>query len=135
MTEIRTSEKLDDETLAKLILKIRDDRILVRKEPTLKAMVAAGLVLPDDVREDQFEQSPFFVGRVVMCGPGMAVQGLPGQTYEMDVKPGDRITFHKAAHDQLFLNGERFLVIGNRDVSMVISDDAEVVQVVMKRNS
>ncbi len=130
----KSGEKLDQATLHTFIKSIRDDRIIVRPETPLKA-ISQMLAMPDGVREDQFEESPFRVGRVLMCGPGMGVQGDPDKLYPMDVKPGDRILHHKAARDRIFLNGEILLVIGNRDVSMVIGDYAEFVQVIHKKGA
>lgn len=130
MSDIRHSQTLTEEQLDALIVRIRDDRIILRPEAKKKAIVQ-DIVIPENVQEDQFEVSPFLVGRVVRCGPGMGCAD-PDKRHQMDVSPGERIVHHKAAGDELFLNGERFLVIGNRDVLMVITDDAELVQVVGK---
>lgn len=124
--------KLSSDDLAHLIKYIRDDRILVRPEPMIQQTLGGGLVLPDSVMDEKRAISPFLVGRVVAVGPGAAVEGDPEARYPMEVKPGDRIVHHKAAKDMIFINGEGFIVMGNRDVSFIIDDEAEIVQLVIK---
>ena len=118
--------------LAEHIHLIRDDRILVRPEPMKQQVLGGGLMLPDSMMKEERALSQFRTGYVVACGPGMGVQGDPDKRYPMEVKPGDRIVHHKAARDTIFINGEGFLLIGNRDVSLVISEDVDIVQIVIK---
>ena len=133
---MRTATELSQADLEELVLYIRDDRIILKAEKPIKAIVE-GLVLPDSVKDDQFDESPFYAGRVMMVGPGMAVQGDPEKRYPMEVQPGDRVLYHKAAaeRNRLFIQGNILHVIGNRDISMKISEEAEVVQVIHKRGT
>ncbi len=115
-------------------LQLLHDRILVKPEPLVKT-TPGGLELPESAAD--ISQSPFRVGTVCSVGPGMILEntiqnpGIGEVSYLrtlIEVNVGDRVVHHMRAGDTLFVNGEKFLLMGNRDVTAVIGPDVTISQ-------
>lgn len=88
------------------------DHIIVKAmsdEQTTKS----GIVLPDTADKQRSEK-----GEVIAIGPGKMTDA--GKRLEMSVKKGDKVIFKKYAPDQIKIDKEEFLIIGESDVLAVI---------------
>ena len=87
------------------------DRLVVKAAPN-EEKTKGGLVLPDTVKEKPVE------GVVVAAGQGKVLDN--GTRQQMEVKVGDKVIYSKYSGTEVKLDGETFLVIGERDVLAVI---------------
>lgn len=92
-------------------LKPLGDRLVV-KAAANEEMTKGGLVLPDTVKEKPVE------GVVVAAGLGKVLDN--GTRQPMEVKVGDKVIYSKYSGTEVKLDGESYLVIGERDVLAVI---------------
>lgn len=92
-------------------LKPLADRLVIKANES-EEMTKGGLVLPDTAKEKPVE------GEVVAVGIGKLADD--GKRIPMEVKVGDKVIFSKYSGTEVKLDGETFLVIGERDVLAVI---------------
>ncbi len=92
-------------------LKPLADRLVIKASES-EEMTKGGLVLPDTAKEKPVE------GEVVAVGVGKLADD--GKRIPMEVKVGDKVIFSKYSGTEVKLDGETFLVIGERDVLAVI---------------
>lgn len=72
-----------------------------------------GIVLPETVEKEKKER-----GKIIAIGPGKLLEN--GQRAQMSVKVGDVIIFKKYAADDLEIDKEKFLVVGEEDIIGII---------------
>ncbi len=88
------------------------DRVILA--PLAKeAKTEGGILLPDTIDNKQPEQ-----GKVVAAGPGKLRDD--GTRVEMSIKIGDTVIFKKYASDEIKVDGETFLVVGESDLVAVV---------------
>ncbi len=92
-------------------LKPLADRLVIKASES-EEMTKGGLVLPDTAKEKPVE------GEVIAVGVGKLADD--GKRIPMEVKVGDKVIFSKYSGTEVKLDGETFLVIGERDVLAVI---------------
>ena len=92
-------------------LKPLADRIVV-KVVNGEEKTKSGLYLPDTAQEKPQE------GEVIAVGNGRVLDN--GQKMPLEVKVGDRIIFSKYSGTEIKLEGEKFVIISERDVLAVI---------------
>lgn len=88
------------------------DKIVVKAEPN-EEITKGGLVLPETVKEKPVE------GTVVAVGPGKVLDN--GTRQIMDVAVNDRVIYSKYSGTEVKLDGEKYLIISERDVLAVIT--------------
>ncbi len=76
---------------------------------------AGGVFLPDTAKEKPQE------GRVLAVGTGRTLEN--GTKLSMDVKVGDRIIYSKYSGSEVKLEGKEVLIISEKDVLAVMSDE------------
>jgi chaperonin GroES len=95
-------------------LKPLGDRVVVEHvEQADKS--AGGVFLPDTAKEKPQE------GRVLAVGSGRTLDN--GTKLAMDVKAGDRIIYSKYSGSEIKLEGKEYLIISEKDVLAVFSDE------------
>lgn len=92
-------------------IKVLGARIVVKIEEE-SDKTASGLFIVQDHKEPKFE------GEVVATGGGARLEN--GNTMPMDVAVGDRIIYSRMAGVPVTYNGEKLLVINERDVIAII---------------
>ena len=92
-------------------LKPLADRLVIKASES-EEMTKGGLVLPDTAKEKPVE------GEVIAVGVGKLADD--GKRIPMEVKVGDKVIFSKYSGTEVKLDGETFLVIGERDVLAVV---------------
>ena len=92
-------------------LKPLADRLVIKASES-EEMTKGGLVLPDTAKEKPVE------GKVIAVGVGKLADD--GKRIPMEVKVGDMVIFSKYSGTEVKLDGETYLVIGERDVLAVI---------------
>ena len=95
-------------------LKPLGDRVVVEHVEQAEKS-AGGVFLPDTAKEKPQE------GRVLAVGTGRTLDN--GTKLPMDVKPGDRIIYSKYSGSEIKLEGKEYLIISEKDVLAVISDE------------
>ncbi len=88
------------------------DHIIV-KAISDEATTKSGIVLPETADKQRSEK-----GEVIAIGPGKMTDA--GKRLDMSVKKGDKVIFKKYAPDQVKIDKEEFLIIGESDVLAVI---------------
>lgn len=87
------------------------DNVVV-KPASQEDMTASGLVLPQTTEEKPMQ------GEVVAAGPGKLTKD--GSRSPMSVKVGDRVLFTKYAPDEVEIDGEEYLVVGEDKILGII---------------
>ena len=88
------------------------DRVIV-KPLNAEEVTASGIVLPDTVDKEKPEQ-----GEVIAVGPGKRLDN--GDIAPMSISVGDKVVFRKYSPDEIKLNDEEVLVIGESDIVGII---------------
>lgn len=88
------------------------DRVIV-KPLGQEEITKSGIVLPDTVDKEKPEQ-----GEVIAVGPGKRLEN--GEIAPVSVKVGDKIVFRKYSPDEIKVDGEEVLVIGESDIVGII---------------
>lgn len=92
------------------------DRLIVRKDDT-PAMTPGGLHIPESVRTKDENRSLF--AEVIAVGPGRTLKN--GSVRPVEVKPGDRVLYHRDAGWDLHLDGDpRLMMLEEKDVLGVV---------------
>jgi len=74
----------------------------------------SGLVLPETREKDRPEK-----GEIIACGPGKTLEN--GQILAMSVKIGDQVLFKKYSADEIKIDDEEYLVLGENDIVAIIN--------------
>jgi chaperonin GroES len=74
-----------------------------------------GVILPDTAKEKPQE------GRVLAVGTGRTLDN--GTKLPMDVKPGDRVIYSKYSGSEVKIEGKDYLIISEKDILAVVSDE------------
>jgi chaperonin GroES len=95
-------------------LKPLGDRVVVEhvEQPDKSS---GGVFLPDTAKEKPQE------GRVLAVGSGRTLDN--GTKLAMDVKAGDRIIYSKYSGSEIKLEGKEYLIISEKDVLAVMTDE------------
>ena len=88
------------------------DRVIV-KALAEDEVTASGIVLPDTVDKEKPEQ-----GEVIAIGTGKRLDS--GEISPMSVKVGDKVVFRKYSADEVKVDGEEVLVVGEDDIVGII---------------
>lgn len=86
---------------------------LIVKAMSDEQATKGGIILPETADKERSEK-----GEVIAVGPGKMTDA--GTRLEMSVKKGDKVIFKKYAPDQIKIDKEEFLIIGESDVLAVI---------------
>ena len=84
------------------------DRVIV-KPLGREEMTASGIILPDTVDKEKPES-----GEIIAVGPGKRLES--GEIAPMSVKVGDKVVFRKYSPDEITVDEEEVLVIGESDI-------------------
>ena len=93
-------------------LKPLHDHVIV-KPVTADEVTKSGIVLPDTIDKDRPER-----GEVIAIGSGKLASD--GKRAPMSVKVGDVVMFKKYSPDEVKIDGDKFLVISESDIMLVI---------------
>ena len=90
-----------------------NDNLIVR--PLMQeTQTASGIFIPDSGEKKPGQ------GEVIAVGPGSKKDD--GTQVSMTVKVGDRILFRKYSPDEFEINGDKVLVLSEKDVSAIINN-------------
>lgn len=95
-------------------LKPLGDRVVVEHVEQADK-TAGGVFLPDTAKEKPQE------GRVLAVGTGRTLDN--GTKLSMDVKPGDKIIYSKYSGSEIKVDGKEYLIISEKDVLAVFTDE------------
>ena len=87
------------------------DRILVRRFEEAET-VRGGIIIPDSAKEKPQ------AGEVIAVGKGRTNE--KGETFALDVKPGDHVLFGKYGGQPITFDGEDYLIFEEREVYGII---------------
>lgn len=87
---------------------------VVVKPITEDEVTKSGIVLPDTVDKERPEK-----GEVVAVGEGRLLDN--GQRAPMGVKKGDVVMFKKYSPDEIKVDDEDYLIVGEQDILAVLS--------------
>lgn len=93
-----------------------DNIVLIEAE---EGATAGGIILANHKQH---------VGKVLAVGPGIWYTGADGKSYRrpVDVEVGDRVIFSWRAGMEERVDGRDVLVMRDKDIEMVIPDDAAI---------
>ncbi|MDQ6826315.1 MAG: co-chaperone GroES [Candidatus Eremiobacteraeota bacterium] len=95
-------------------LKPLGDRVVVEHVEQAEKTVG-GVFLPDTAKEKPQE------GKVLAVGSGRTLDN--GTKLSMDVKPGDRVIYSKYSGSEVKIEGKEVLIISEKDVLAVMTDE------------
>ncbi len=87
------------------------DRVVIKVLPN-EETTKSGIVIPDTAKEKPQE------GEVVAVGSGRILEN--GQKVELEVKVGDRVFYSKYAGTEIKLDGQEYLILGERDLLGIV---------------
>jgi len=90
-----------------------NDKVLIRRLES-EDKTAGGIFLPDQAKEKPKQ------GIVEAVGEGKRLED--GTRAEFQVKPGDRVLFSSYAGNEVKIDGEEYLVMGEEDILAVVSE-------------
>ncbi len=93
------------------MLKPLGDRVVIRVLEQ-EEKTASGIFLPDTAKEKTSQ------GEVVAVGPGKLQDD--GKRVALDVKVGDKIIFSKYAGTEVKFEGQKYLIVSERDILAII---------------
>ncbi|MGN0947682.1 co-chaperone GroES [Megasphaera sp.] len=93
------------------MLKPLGDRVVIRVLEQ-EEKTASGIFLPDTAKEKPSQ------GEVVAVGPGKLQDD--GKRVALDVKVGDKIIFSKYAGTEVKFEGQKYLIVSERDILAII---------------
>jgi chaperonin GroES len=100
--------------MSKQILEPLGDRILV-KQTNAKEKTAGGLIIPGVAQQKPKEAT------VVAVGPGKRLES--GEIIPIQVKPGDQIIFAHYAGQEVEIDNETFLLLGQEEVLARVKEE------------
>ena len=89
------------------------DRVVVEPTPR-EEMTKSGIVLPDTAKEKPQE------GKVIAVGPGAFDND--GKRVPIDVQTGDKVLYAKYAGTEFKIDGDEYLIVGQKDILAVVQD-------------
>jgi len=89
------------------------DRVVI-KALEREEMTKSGIVLPDTAKEKPQE------GRVIAVGTGKVLDN--GTRIPLEVQVGQKVIFSKYAGTEIKVDGEDFMILGERDVLAVVAE-------------
>jgi len=92
-------------------LKPLHDNVVV-KPASADEVTKSGIVLPETSKERPER------GEVVAVGPGKRMEN--GQTAPMSVKIGDKVMFKKYSPDEIKIDNEEYLLVGENDILAIM---------------
>ena len=98
--------------MSDLKFKPLSDRIVI-KPAEAEEKTAAGIILPDTVKEKPVE------GTVVAVGPGKVAED--GKVIKLEVKVGDKVLYGKYSGTEVSINNEEYLIMRESDVFGILS--------------
>lgn len=107
--EIDSVDNYMEETMATktVTLKPLHDRIVVEAEPR-EEKTAGGIILPDTAQEKPM------IGVVAAVGTGKVLEN--GTVIPLEVKVGDKVLYGKYAGTEVKVDGEKFLIMQEREL-------------------
>ncbi|MBC3536194.1 co-chaperone GroES [Megasphaera hominis] len=93
------------------MLKPLGDRVVIRVLEQ-EEKTASGIFLPDTAKEKPCE------GEIVAAGPGKLQED--GSRVALDVKAGDKVIFSKYAGTEVKYEGEKLLIVSERDILAIL---------------
>lgn len=93
------------------MLKPLGDRVVIRVLEQ-EEKTASGIYLPDTAKEKPSQ------GEVIAVGPGKVADD--GKRVALDVKAGDKIIFSKYAGTEVKFDGQKYLIVSERDILAVV---------------
>jgi len=93
-------------------LKPLHDNVVV-KAITENEVTKSGIVIPETIDKEKPEK-----GEIVAVGPGKLLEN--GQRAPISVKIGDKVMFKKYSPDEIKIDGEEYLVIGESDIIAIL---------------
>ena len=94
-------------------LKPLNDNIIVRPL-MVETQTSSGIYIPDSGEKKPGQ------GEVIAVGPGLTKDD--GSIKEMSVSVGDKLLFRKYSPDDFEINGEKVLVLSEKDVLAIITN-------------
>lgn len=96
-------------------MKIRplQDRLVVKRTEEATT-TKGGIIIPDTAKEKPAE------GKVVAVGKGRVADD--GKLIPMEVKVGDRVLFSKYGGNEVKIDGEEYLIMGQDDIYGVVEE-------------
>ncbi len=92
-------------------LKPLHDNVVV-KPMSADEVTKSGIVLPETSKERPER------GEVVAIGPGKRMES--GQVAPMSIKVGDKVMFKKYSPDEIKIDNEEFLLLGESDILAIL---------------
>jgi chaperonin GroES len=89
------------------------DRVVIEPTPR-EEMTKSGIVLPDTAKEKPQE------GQVIAVGPGAFDND--GKRVPIDVQTGDKVLYAKYAGTEFKIDGDEYLIVGQKDILAVVQD-------------
>jgi chaperonin GroES len=96
---------------SKIKLQPLGDRLVVQREES-EEKTSGGILLPDSAKDKPTR------GTVISIGDGRMLEN--GSRAPFQVKPGDRVLFTSYAGEQIEIDGEEFLLMGESEVLAVL---------------
>lgn len=93
------------------MLKPLGDRVVIRVLEQEEKTVG-GIYLPDTAKEKPCE------GEIMAAGPGKLQED--GSRVALDVKAGDKVIFSKYAGTEVKYEGEKYLIVSERDILAIM---------------
>lgn len=93
------------------MLKPLGDRVVIRVLEQEEKTVG-GIYLPDTAKEKPCE------GEIIAAGPGKLQED--GSRVALDVKAGDKVIFSKYAGTEVKYDGEKYLIVSERDILAIM---------------
>lgn len=93
------------------MLKPLGDRVVIRVLEQEEKTVG-GIYLPDTAKEKPCE------GEIIAAGPGKLQED--GSRIALDVKAGDKVIFSKYAGTEVKYEGEKYLIVSERDILAIM---------------
>jgi chaperonin GroES len=100
-------------TAASTKLRPLGDRVVIKPTPR-EDMTKSGIVLPDTAKEKPQE------GKVIAVGPGAFDND--GKRVPIDVQTGDKVLYAKYAGTEFKIDGDEYLIVGQKDILAVVQD-------------
>jgi chaperonin GroES len=94
------------------MLKPLNDNVVI-KPNSKEEKTASGIILPDTVSKEKPEQ-----GEVIAAGPGKMSEN--GTRLPMSVKAGDKVLFTKYSPNEIKVDDQDYLVLGESDILAIV---------------
>ena len=92
-------------------LKPLDDRVVI-KQSDAEEKTVGGIILPDTAKEKPQ------IGKITAAGPGKLLDN--GKRSKMSVKKGDKVIYAKYIGNEIEIDREKYVILGERDILGII---------------